>query len=562
MASDGAEAPVSVLVEAAAGLAAQPPGLDVAAQQRAGPVLVVPEPVVQHLHDRQAGVQADQVGQRQRPHRVVHAQPHYGVDRLAVAHALHQAVDRLVDHRHQDSVGDEPGVVVRLSHRLAHRLGCGHHAGHRLVAGLEAADHLHQLHQRHRVHEVHADHLLRALGGRGQAGDRDRAGVGGEDGAVPGHLVQLGEDAQLQLDVLGRSLDQEVGVGRLGRRLDPLERGVARRLVQAALLGQLRERRLDAGYGLLQLVRRHVAEGDFEAADGCCLGDARPHLARSHHGDPPDLAHAGNPSISIASPWAAPEQIAASPMPPPRRRSWCTSVPTRRAPEAPMGCPKATAPPCTLKRSESAPSRSMVDSTTEQKASLISNRSTSATVMPARSSAIRAAAAGVRTRYGYSSATWPSLRIRASGVNPCAAAQSSEASTSAAAPSFTPGAFPAVVAPSLLNTGFSAASRSAEVSRRGPSSVSTTVSPLRPGTVTSTISSARCPASWAATARWWLRSAQASWSSREHAISADTTEFSSAMIRWVKVEVRPSLVIWSTSTPSPIVYPKRALGTR
>src|SRR6478752_9608301 len=100
---------ISVLVEAAARLAPQPAGLDVAAQQWAWAVLVVPEPVVQHLHDRQAGVQADQVGQRERAHRVVHAQPHYGVDRLAVAHALHQAVDRLVDHRHQDSVGDEPG---------------------------------------------------------------------------------------------------------------------------------------------------------------------------------------------------------------------------------------------------------------------------------------------------------------------------------------------------------------------------------------------------------------------------------------------------------------------
>src|SRR4029079_15257125 len=126
----------------------------------------------------------------------------------------------------------------------------------------------------------------------------------------------------------------------------------------------------------------HIAQGHVEAADGRRLGDARPHLARSHHGDPPDLAHAGSTSISIASPWAAPEQIAASTIPPPRRRNWCTSVPTRRAPEAPIGWPKATAPPCTLNLSASAPSRSMVESTTEQKASLISNRSTSATVMP------------------------------------------------------------------------------------------------------------------------------------------------------------------------------------
>ena len=56
----------------------------------------------------------------------------------------------------------------------------------------------------------------------------------------------------------------------------------------------------------------------------------------------------------------------------------------------------------------------------------------------------------------------------------CARAQPpsrSSASTMAAPPSFTLGAFPAVVAPSLVNTGGSFASCSAEVSRRGPSSM-------------------------------------------------------------------------------------------
>ena len=45
-------------------------------------------------------------------------------------------------------------------------------------------------------------------------------------------------------------------------------------------------------------------------------------------------------------------------------------------------------------------------------------------------------------------------------------------------------------------------------------------------------------------------------------ISAETTEFSSAMIRCVNVLVRPSYVMWSISTPSPIVYPKRPLVSR
>ena len=54
------------------------------------------------------------------------------------------------------------------------------------------------------------------------------------------------------------------------------------------------------------------------------------------------------------------------------------------------------------------------------------------------------------------------------------------------------------------------------------SSVSTTIgSPLRCGTLTGTISSAKTPDAMAASARCWLRSANASWSSREKPYFAD-----------------------------------------
>ncbi len=55
------------------------------------------------------------------------------------------------------------------------------------------------------------------------------------------------------------------------------------------------------------------------------------------------------------------------------------------------------------------------------------------------------------------------------------------------APSLTPEALPAVTVPSGLTIGFSLASASSVVSR-GCSSTATTVSPLRPGTVTGVIS--------------------------------------------------------------------------
>ena len=102
----------AIVVEAALGLAAEPAGLDVFHQQRAGAVLRVRQPLVQHLHHRQAGIEADEVGELERAHRVVRAELHRGVDRLDGADALVERVDRLVDHRQQDAVDDEGREIL------------------------------------------------------------------------------------------------------------------------------------------------------------------------------------------------------------------------------------------------------------------------------------------------------------------------------------------------------------------------------------------------------------------------------------------------------------------
>ena len=75
----------------------------------------------------------------------------------------------------------------------------------------------------------------------------------------------------------------------------------------------------------------------------------------------------------------------------------------------------------------------------------------------------------------------PIERMRAIGSRPWALAKSGEATSSAAAPSFSGLELPAVTVPPSWKTGGSFASRSIEVSRRGPSSASTTVSPFLPG---------------------------------------------------------------------------------
>src|SRR5262245_30913442 len=64
----------SVGVEALAGLPAEAPGGHVLAEERAGRVALVAEAALEDLHDRDAGVEADQIGERERAHLVVEAE--------------------------------------------------------------------------------------------------------------------------------------------------------------------------------------------------------------------------------------------------------------------------------------------------------------------------------------------------------------------------------------------------------------------------------------------------------------------------------------------------------
>ena len=104
------------------------------------------------------------------------------------------------------------------------------------------------------------------------------------------------------------------------------------------------------------------------------------------------------------------------------------------------------------------------------KASLISTMSTSSMVISARLSACLEASIGPRPMNSGSSAETPVETIRASGVMPSSLALRSDMTTTAAAPSLSGQALPAVTVPSSRKAGFSVASTSRVVPGRGPSS--------------------------------------------------------------------------------------------
>ena len=107
--------------------------------------------------------------------------------------------------------------------------------------------------------------------------------------------------------------------------------------------------------------------------------------------------------------------------------------------------------------------------------------------------------------------------MRASGVRPSSRALVSLMTITAAAPSLSGQALPAVARPSGRKTGLSCDSASTVVPARGPSSLLTTVPS---GAVTGVISRAQKPLLIASSARFWLRAANSSISCRETSLSS------------------------------------------
>ena len=207
------------------------------------------------------------------------------------------------------------------------------------------------------------------------------------------------------------------------------------------------------------------------------------------------LGHAQT-SISSASPWPPPEQIAASPSPPPLAAQL---VHERREDPAARGADRVAERDRAAVDVDAllvgAEQRASSAAATEANASLISTRATSSIVLPgARRARPRppspACGRGRRTRRRRSPGRGSSRAARSRAAR----AHSSLATSTQEAPSLTPGALPAVVVPSrvedrlqrgeLLERGV-AARRLVERRARRPA----------------TISSAKRPASIAATAR-------------------------------------------------------------
>src|SRR5438093_1508322 len=188
-------------------------------EQRRRTVLVLVEPVLEHLHDGETDIETDQVGERQRTQRMVHAELHDLIDRLRRRHPLVYTEDRFIDHRHEDAIRHESGRVVDHDGGLAQLLCDFDGLRDHLVPRPASPHYFDERHQGDRIHEMHADHPARLVGVLGNLVNGDGRGVAGKDGGGRRKTPEVAENLEFDLAVLCRRLDHVLSIlRRLERR--------------------------------------------------------------------------------------------------------------------------------------------------------------------------------------------------------------------------------------------------------------------------------------------------------------------------------------------------------
>src|SRR6185312_4387244 len=278
----------SILVESASCLASQPARRDVLLEERTGAILRIAKSVVHDLQDRDTGVESYEVSESERAHGMVHSELHHRVDSLGRANSLHHAIHSLVDHRHEDAIRNETGIIAHLDRRLAEGTGKRNDLRRGLVRRRQSANDLDQLHHRHRIHEVHPDDLFRTPGLRRNLRYGDGARVGRENCVRLCKLVEIGEDPVLERDILCRRLHDQRRVTRsreVGRERDVRQGRILRCLIDGSLLQLPIEILLDRSSSTIERALRHVDHRDGERGRGKDVRDPVSHLTSADYGD-------------------------------------------------------------------------------------------------------------------------------------------------------------------------------------------------------------------------------------------------------------------------------------
>src|SRR5260370_21246795 len=141
---------------------------------------------------------------------------------------------------------------------------------------------------------MNADELFRPIGRGREPRDRDRRGVGGDDGAVLQHWAQRRQD--LAFDVLFLDGRFYGGVAicegfKVVGGPDPRERRLAVVLADCVPCHLARHIAIDGCDSGPDAFLREVVERDFEAGKGAYMSDAAPHLTGADYAHSVNVSH-------------------------------------------------------------------------------------------------------------------------------------------------------------------------------------------------------------------------------------------------------------------------------
>src|SRR5579872_451714 len=240
---------VCIIVEALSALAAEAAGEHHAFEQRGRRHHRILEFVKHDLRDVIRRVEADEIEQLQRPHRVAASQFHAHVDVFFAGQAFVVYFDRVEQVRDEQTVHDETGRIFRENRLFAEFAREVEKRIDNVLRRRNRLDHFHEFHDRNGIEEVQARDAVRTLGFGGEFDDAQARRIRADDAVRREQVVELPEKVGLRLDVLDDRLDDEIAilkVVKVCRRTNAAEDGVALRKCHFLLFDELVERFGDA----------------------------------------------------------------------------------------------------------------------------------------------------------------------------------------------------------------------------------------------------------------------------------------------------------------------------
>ena len=242
------------------------------------------------LHDLEHQIERHFIRQRQRADR--HAGHLRGVLDHCRRHAFHQHLEAFRGEAQHATVGEEAARVVDDDRRLADLTNVIQRGGQRHIAGVLADDDFDQHHLLDRREEMDSDEARLILPFLGQRIDRQRRGIGGEDGILAQQRLRLGIGLGLDLAILEHRFDDQIAIADgvvVRRRGDARQQCVAVGVLGAALGDEAVDHRLRMRLALVGAFLIAIDQHHVDAGLGRDVTDAGAHEAGADDGELLDL---------------------------------------------------------------------------------------------------------------------------------------------------------------------------------------------------------------------------------------------------------------------------------